>query len=99
MTRVLRDLGLSLEAEEARHGRAVDVGIENADAEPLRRESEREIGRRRRFADASLAARDRDHALDTHDRRAGLQRGLPALLPVARSGVPKAGQLAPASPP
>ena len=92
MTRVFGDLGLSLETEEARHGWAVDVGVENADAEPLGRESKREIGRRRRFADASLAARDRDHAPDADDRRASLARGLPALLPVARSGAPKAGR-------
>ena len=46
--------------EQARNRRAVDIGVENADGPAFGLEREREIDRRRRFADAALAGGHRD---------------------------------------
>ncbi len=63
------DLGLFIEAEEPRRRRAINVGVEEADAPPLRGEAERKIGGRRRFADAALARGDGDYETDLLQRR------------------------------
>ena len=56
------------DAEHHRQRRAVDVGVEQAGrvAEPAERH--RQVGGHRRLADAALAARHRDHALDLGDQ-------------------------------
>ena len=59
----------ALEVEEARQRRAVDVGVEDADAEPVGLEREREVDRGGRLADAALAARHRDDRVDAGDAR------------------------------
>jgi hypothetical protein len=50
----------ALDAEHARDRVAVDVGVEHADAAPLRGERRGEVRGHRRLADAALARRDRD---------------------------------------
>ena len=51
---------LAGDAQHARHGRAVDVGVEHADLEADGRQRQREIGGGGRFADAALARGDGD---------------------------------------
>ena len=52
----------AVDAEHARDAEAPDVGVEDADGEPARRERGGEVHGDRRLADAALAARDREHA-------------------------------------
>jgi len=59
----------------------VDFRVEDADLQPERGVSKREIARRRGLSDAALAGGDRDDMLDTRDaswlrRRARLRFGL-----------------------
>ena len=63
--------GAVLDAEEQRQAGAVDVGIEESDAQPLAREDEREIG-----GDGALP----DAALSRSDRHNVAHRGEPDLL-------------------
>ena len=77
-------LGPSLQAEEPRQRRAVDVGVEDADLEADRLQPQREVDRRRRLADAALAGGDGDDRADAGDAR------LAAAAPRA-SGDPWAG--------
>ena len=65
----LEDLRLVVEIEELRHRRAIDVGVEHADLQAQRGEAEREVGRRRRLADAALAGRHRDDVAARRARR------------------------------
>ena len=50
------------DVEQARHGGAVDVGVEQPDFQAQLCQSQRQIDRDGGFADAALAAGDRDHA-------------------------------------
>ena len=56
-------LGLLLDAEHARHRGAVDVGVEQAGADAVGREPERQVHRGGRLADAALAGGDGDDVL------------------------------------
>ena len=65
----------------AGHRVAVDVGVDDADLEPLRGHREREVDGDRRLADAALAGGDREHL----GQRAGLgERDLPLGLAAAQ---------------
>ena len=92
-----RDLAVAaaeaaLDAEHARHAEAPDVGVEDADGEPARRERGGEVHGDRRLADATLAARDRE---DARGRRhlggrgvlAGVEAGRAASPPTSAPGV------------
>ena len=83
---------LAAEAEQARQRGAVDVGIENADLPSERGQSQREIHRRRRLADAALAGRDGDDATRCRGWRccgagAGARRGGRPAGPSRRAGL------------
>ena len=65
--RSLVSVGCLLDADHHRDARAVHVGVHQADAPSERTHREREIHRDRRFADAALAAGDRDDMLDARD--------------------------------
>ena len=56
--------------QHARHRRAIDVGVEHPDSEPVRLQAEREVGGDRRFADPALARGDGDDRADPGDRAA-----------------------------
>ena len=56
-----------LDPDHHRDARAVHVGVHQADAPSERMHREREVHRDRRFADAALAAGDRDDMLDARD--------------------------------
>ena len=58
------------DVEHHRHRRPVDVGVEQADAEPQARERHRDIRRDRGFADTALAAAHRDDVLGTFEPHA-----------------------------
>jgi hypothetical protein len=68
--------------ERSTHKRGtVDIRVEDADLQPERGESKREIARRRGLSDAGLAGGDRDDMLDTRNAswlrcRARLRFGL-----------------------
>ena len=53
-----------LDGQQLRQRRAVDIGIQDADPQPQRRETQREIDRGGRFADPTLARGHRDDGLD-----------------------------------
>jgi hypothetical protein len=54
----------AMEIEKPRHGRAVNVGIEDADLEIVGLKPERDVDGRGRLADAALAGSDRDDRAD-----------------------------------
>ena len=76
-------LGLFGDAQQTRHARPVDVGVEQSDLVAERLQAQRQIYRHRRFADAALAAGDRDDGADAGNAR---WRGRAALAVVGRAG-------------
>ena len=67
--------GPAVRAEHARHAVAVDVGVDDADLQPVGRHRRRQVHRHRGLADAALAGGDRVHP----GQRAGLGEGHLAL--------------------
>ena len=61
---------LVTDVEHHRHRRTVDIGVEQADAEPQSRQRHRNICRDRRFADPALAAANRDDVLGAFEPHA-----------------------------
>jgi hypothetical protein len=66
---IVVELGLFTNACQARHRRAVDVGIEQADAQAQCLQAERKVERSGRLADAALARGDSDDGGDAGDFR------------------------------
>ena len=73
--------GLAGDAEHARLGRAVDIGVEHADPLAARRQRQGEIGGRRGFAHPALARSDRDHMADAGKLGLAAEAGGPAAGP------------------
>src|SRR5690606_7664764 len=69
--------------EQARHGRPVNIGVENADLKPVGGKAKRQIDRRGGLADAALARCNRDDRADARNarlrRRALRRRGMAVL--------------------
>ena len=62
-----RDARLAVQAEQLRHRRPVDVGVEDADGEAERLQPEGKVAGGGRLADPALAGRHRDHVPDAGD--------------------------------
>ena len=78
MGAVRRSGTLIFRAEHGRNRRAVNIGIQNADFRPFRRQRQREVDRGRRFTHPALAGADGDdvfHAVDAGLIFYPLQRG------------------------
>ena len=58
---------LALDAHHQRHRRAIDIGVEQADARALLCQRHGQVHRHCRFADAAFAGRHRDHMADAGD--------------------------------
>ena len=85
--RVAAHLRLAREAQHARQAGAVDVGVQQADAQPLLRQRHGEVDRDRRLADAALAGGDRDDRADLgQQRRAGGVLAVRVRVAVLRAG-------------
>ena len=87
--------GLLPRAEHLRQGGAVDVGIQQPDLQPLRRQRHREVHRGGRFADAALAGGDGD---DLRSRPAAASRPARPAPGRARAAPCACGAAAPAPP-
>ena len=97
MGAVRRSRTLIFRAEHGRNRRPVNIGIQNADFRPFRRQRQREIDRRRRFTHPALAGADGDnvfHAVDARLIFYPLKRGdAVRQLPVNGFGAGNAQQL------
>ena len=93
-------LRFALEGEQLGDRRTVDIGIEHADPQAEIAKPERQVDRRRRFADAALAGCDRDDRIDArHADRAMRARCAAAAAAgeVGRWPRPACGRAAPAA--
>ena len=75
---VAAHLRLAVEPEHARQAGTIDVGIQQADLQPLPRQRHRQIDRHGGLADAALAGRDRDDRADIGQQQWRLGVTVPA---------------------
>ena len=73
---VAADRPFARQAQHAGLARAVDVGVENADARAVVRQGQRQVDRDGGLADAALAGSDRDDVADARQRLPAGGRGL-----------------------